>query len=137
MIGYKASYSGKCGSLTYEIGKTYTFNGKLEMCQQGLHFCKNPKDVLNYYDIDNPEFQLFRIKVLGGVIDAGDKSVTDKIKILEIIPKSEYTDLLDREYDKNGNLIDIDGEHKDRREADKVCDLNYEERKEMHTKYSI
>lgn len=40
-------------------------------------------------------------------------------------------------YDKNGNLIDIDGEHKDRREADKVCDLNYEERKEMHTKYSI
>ena len=111
MIGYKASYSGKCGSLTYEIGKTYTFNGKLEMCQQGLHFCKNPKDVLNYYDIDNPEFQLLKVEVLGDVVDDDDKSATDKIKILEIIPKSEYKELIDSEYDKNGNLIKISRNH--------------------------
>jgi len=36
MKAYKATRNMKCKSITYEIGKTYTFNGKLIMCEQGL-----------------------------------------------------------------------------------------------------
>jgi len=43
MIAYKATYNLKCETITYEVGKTYTFNGKLIMCDQGFHFCKIQK----------------------------------------------------------------------------------------------
>ena len=113
MIGYKASYNGRCINITYEVGKTYTYNGKLEMCNSGFHFCKEPKDALQHYDIDNPGFQLFKIEALGKVINKGNKSVTDKIKILEIVPESEYGELLGTVYDDRGNkikYIDDDGD---------------------------
>jgi YD repeat-containing protein len=105
MIGYKASYNGKCESLQYETGKTYTFDGELKVCRQGFHFCKDPRDTLIYYSIDNPEFQLFKVKALGEVVDNIEKSITNKIQILEIIPKSKYGELLGYFYDKNNNLI--------------------------------
>ena len=68
MKAYKATYNMKCQDFTYEIGKTYTFDGKIELCSKGFHFCKNPKDVINYYSPYNSEFILLEIDVLGKVI---------------------------------------------------------------------
>ena len=84
MIAYKASYNLKCETLTYEVGKIYTFKGKLIMCQQGFHFCKNPKDTLNYYNY-NKDYKLMEIEVFGEIIDGEDKSVTNKFKVLRVI----------------------------------------------------
>ena len=105
MKAYKASYDGKCLNLNYEVGKTYTFNGELIMCQQGFHFCKELKDVFTYY----PGYKksvVFEIEVLGKIITEKDKSVSDKIKILRILTKNEYEKFIPiNEYDENNNMI--------------------------------
>ena len=106
--GYKASYSAKCLTLNYEVGKTYTFNGELEICQQGFHFCKELKNVFNYYQNKNDEkLVVFEIEALGEVVDGhDDKSVTDKIRIVRILDCKEYEEFIDiYEYDKNNNCI--------------------------------
>ena len=43
----------KCRGFQYAVGETYTHDGKVEPCKSGLHSCKNPWDVLDYYDINS------------------------------------------------------------------------------------
>ncbi|TRZ82894.1 hypothetical protein D4R86_01075, partial [bacterium] len=81
MKAYKATYNMKCETMTYEVGKTYTFNGKLIMCKNGFHFCLNAVDTLIYYSF-TPEFQLLEIDVLSELITNEDKSITDKFKVI-------------------------------------------------------
>lgn len=103
-IGYKATNNMKCKTLTYEVGKTYTFEGELKICQQGFHFCKDPNDVFKYYDY-NKDFVLLEIEILGTVIDDRDKSVTNKFKVLRVIPKEEYNNIFTKsKFDENNNL---------------------------------
>jgi len=82
MIGYKATYNGKCKNKTYKLGKTYTLRGKLIMCIRGFHFCQDLYDVFTYYS-PNKHTKVFKVETLGNIETEGDKSVTDKIKILE------------------------------------------------------
>ena len=105
MKAYKATYNQKCINITYEVGNIYTFNGELEVCKQGFHFCKIPDDTLNYYN-NNKDFILLEIEVLGEVLDKGNKSVTNQFKVLRAIPKNEINELFNNaEFDENGNLI--------------------------------
>ena len=39
----------RCRGLQYEIGKPVEANGDISMCNNGLHACEMPLDVLNYY----------------------------------------------------------------------------------------
>ena len=111
MKGYKATKNMKCLTLTYEIDKTYSIN-KLNICSHGFHFCQNMEDVLNYYEYDD-DFVLLEVEALGKTITRDDKTVTDCIKIIRVIPKEEYTfdipkpkiDLNIYEYDDLGNMI--------------------------------
>ena len=104
MKAYKATRNMKCKDFTFEVGKTYTFNGKLIMCSQGFHFCKNAMDTRTYYPY-NKDFVLMEIDVLGKTIDEEDKSVTNKFTVLRIIPKEEYPELIGITLDHNNNLI--------------------------------
>ncbi len=108
-IGYKATENMKCINLTYEVGRIYELDGKLKMCSQGFHFCKEPDDVFNHYPY-NKDFVLIEIEVLGDIIDEGNKSVTNKFRVLRVIPEEEYSKELKnripiKKYDKNNNLI--------------------------------
>ena len=109
MKGYKISVNGYCSGFKYEIGKTYTLKkGKLELCNNGFHFCKNFDDVFEWYDYNKDNTTIFEVEALGKIIEDNDKCVTDKIKILRIIPKREYNKLFKRhKFDKNNNLIKI------------------------------
>jgi len=104
MKAYKATRNMKCINLTFEVGKTYTFNGELKMCSQGFHFCKNAMDTRTYYPY-NKDFVLMEIDVLGKTIDEEDKSVTNKFTVLRIIPKEEYPELIGITLDHNNNKI--------------------------------
>ena len=104
MKGYKATKNMKCRDLTYEVGKIYSIN-KLKICAYGFHFCQEMKDVLNYYP-HTEDFVLLEVEALGKVINDGDKSVTDKMKIIRVVPIEEYTFPINKyEYDSFGNKI--------------------------------
>ena len=47
---YKATYNMKCLGKIYEVGETYICESPIKLCMCGLHFCKKPDDVLEYYD---------------------------------------------------------------------------------------
>ena len=105
MKAYKASYDGKCRNLTYEIGKTYTYKGKLSMCNSGFHFCNDFDSLLQYYPMKK-SLKIFEIEVLGEVISKGNKSVTNKLKVIKVISLAKFKkELKNSKFDKKNNLI--------------------------------
>ena len=113
MKGYKATKNMKCRDFLYEVGKIYSINN-LEICSTGFHFCQSMGDVLEYYNYDD-NFVLLEVEALGETITEDDKTVTDCLKIIRIIPKEEYTfeipipkpkiDYNIYEYDDRNNMI--------------------------------
>jgi YD repeat-containing protein len=104
MKGYKATKNMKCRDFTYEVGKTYTID-KLEICSHGFHFCQEMKDVVNYYQ-PTEDFVLLEVEALGEIQTQDNKSATDKLKVIRVVPREEYTfDVVQYEYDSFGNMI--------------------------------
>ena len=61
-IAYKAFNDDfTCRSFQYEVGKTYTHDGKISMCNAGFHACENPLDVLNYYNLCDSRFAVVEL----------------------------------------------------------------------------
>src|SRR5574343_859119 len=90
MRGYKMMESDMtCLGFQYKVGKKYSLKRKLVICENGFHFCENPFDCLKYYDNIEGDKRLFLVEALGEVITVGDKSVTNKIKIVEEIKDIE------------------------------------------------
>jgi hypothetical protein len=85
VIGYKGFNKGlTCRGFGYQVGKSYKHNGEIELCQRGFHFCENPLDILNYYDLvdsDGMLTEFARVEATGKVKSRDDKSVTDKLTI--------------------------------------------------------
>ena len=103
MKAYKATYNGTCKTITFEEGKTYTFNGKLEMCRTGFHFCENPQDTRRWYNYEK-KFKLMEIEVLGEVIRDIDKSITNKFKVIRFLSDEETSTLLGISLHPNGKI---------------------------------
>ena len=106
MKAYKATYNFKCKGQEYKVGKTYT-SDKMKICSYGIHFCQDMENVLHYYHF-NENFVLLEIEILGKIETEFDKSVTDKIKVLRVVPFEEYTfknKISVLEYDEKGNKI--------------------------------
>ena len=79
MIGYKAFNKGLiCRRHQYEAGKTYEMDGQVELCSRGYHYCENPLDVLDYYDLTTSEFAEVQAEAIS---QDKNKSVTNKITI--------------------------------------------------------
>ena len=73
MKAYKAfNHDMTCRDFKFEIGKTYTHEGDISLCNAGFHACEAPLDVLGYY----PPTALFAEVELGGVSD--EKSADTK-----------------------------------------------------------
>ena len=54
--GFKATDKDlKCRDFQYKIGKEYK-EDKAKLCNSGFHFCENPLDILNYYDLCESRF---------------------------------------------------------------------------------
>ena len=81
--GYKAYEKGLvCKGFQYEVGKTYEQKESPKICDRGFHFCENPLDVLNYYNLCECEFT--EVEAEGKVDKEDDKDTkiaTNKIKI--------------------------------------------------------
>lgn len=99
MIGYKGFNQGlKCLSYTYEVGKVHEYSDKISLCAKGFHFCQKLGDVFNYYS-DRPYYNhVFAVvEALGEIKTGGNKSVTDKLKVIKILSKEEINVILAEE----------------------------------------
>jgi hypothetical protein len=78
--GYKAFNKGmKCQNFQYEEGTTYSIDDDTVLCKKGFHFCENPLNVLDYYDLIDSEFA--EVESLGKTVSDEKKIVTNKLKI--------------------------------------------------------
>ena len=94
MKGYKAflpDMTTKHGDNTvYEVGKTYTVEGEVRICENGYHFCKKCVDVYDYY---SKPCRICEVSVTGAVQTQGNKSVGRKLKILRELTADEISSL--------------------------------------------
>ena len=101
MRGYKAlneDMSTKYGNMTYELDKEYEIEGKLIMCENGYHFCKELINVFNYYPLDS---RVFEIDTLDGeIIKEGDKYCSSKIKLIREVSEDEINKYIEDNLDK-------------------------------------
>lgn len=83
--GYKVfNPDWTCRGFQYKVGETFTHNGNIGVCKSGFHFCQNASDCFVYYGFDSDN-KVAEIEAIGLVKTEGDKSVTDKIKIVREI----------------------------------------------------
>ncbi len=119
MKGFKAFNKGMIC-----LGKQYAENTVFEepeaiVCQKGMHFCKNPFDVLDYYPLidDNGEFSEF------AEVEALDEPVTDdnkkfcskklkigaKLSFANFIKAAASFEFEKTENDKKTNIVENSG----------------------------
>jgi hypothetical protein len=77
----------KCKGFQYEVGKTYTHDGKVQLCKTGFHFCENPWDTLSYYPIESGN--RYAQTEAQGVMDEREKDSKRVSSVLAI--KAELT----------------------------------------------
>ena len=104
MRGYKAFLSDmttKHGDNTvYEVGKTYTVEGEVKICENGYHFCKKCVNVYDYY---SKPCRICEVSVTGAVQTQGNKSVGRKLKILRELTADEISSLCNSGNCNSGN----------------------------------
>lgn len=80
--GYKVfNPDWTCRGFQYEVGKEFEHIGEIEVCQEGFHFCRDLADCFSYYAFDSNN-KVAEIEATGLVKTKGNKSVTNKIKII-------------------------------------------------------
>ncbi len=79
----------QCRGFQFEVGKTYTVSGKIEVCNNGFHACENPFDIWSYYPVVNSDGKLTRyaeVEQSGAISRHGEDS---KIASASITVKAE------------------------------------------------
>ena len=100
--GYKVfNPDWTCRGFQYKVGETFVHNGNIEMCGSGFHFCRKASDCFNYYDF-NSNNKVAEVEAIGLVETQGNKSVTDKIKIVREIEWQELLTIVNEGNDCTG-----------------------------------
>ena len=70
IIAYKGFNTDlTCRDFQFQIGETYTHEGKVKACASGFHACENPLDVFNYY---NPASRFAIVECSGKISKESD-----------------------------------------------------------------
>ena len=94
MRGYKAFNKGLiCRDKQYQENTIFE-EERAEICESGMHFCKNPLDVLDYYDLVDSKCELSEfaeVEALDEVkTDDNKKFCTKKLKIGAKLDLSQF-----------------------------------------------
>ena len=104
MKGYKAFLPNMMtqhgDDTVYEVGKTYTVEGEIKICENGYHFCKKCVDVYDYY---SKPCRICEVSVTGAVQTQGNKSVGRRLKILRELTADEISSLCNSGNRNSGN----------------------------------
>ena len=72
-----------------------------DVCNCGMHFCKNAADCFNYYSFDS-ENKVAEVVALGDVMEDGDKCATNKLQIVREVPWAELLSIINTGKDCTG-----------------------------------
>ena len=104
MKGYKATnFDMSCRGFQFELNKEYSVDGKLQICENGFHFCEDFNSINEYYSLIGHN-RYFEIEALGEVITDGNKSCTNKIELIRELTNEELAGF--------GIIIETDGDIK-------------------------
>ena len=90
-----------CRNFQYEVGKIFEEDVTPSCCNRGFHFCEKASDCFDYYDFDSNN-KVAEVIALGDVATDGDKSCTNKIKIVREIPWPELLTIVNTGKDCTG-----------------------------------
>ena len=94
MKGYKGYEKGLiCRGKQYAVGEVFE-EGSAEICKSGMHFCKNPLDILDFYPLIDTNGNLTEFTEVEALdeteTDDGEKFCTKKLKIGAKLSLSEF-----------------------------------------------
>ena len=94
MKGYKGYEKGLiCRGKQYAVGEVFE-EDRAEICKSGMHFCKNPLDILDYYPLIDTNGNLTEFTEVEALDEAktddGEKFCTKKLKIGAKLSLSEF-----------------------------------------------
>ena len=89
-----------CRGFQYEIGKTYEYNGEIELCSSGFHFCRKLQDVHQFYDLKTS--RICEIEADGKIDNDGIKSVCARIRIIRELSREEIDAAVNAGKDNTG-----------------------------------
>ena len=99
--GYKGfNQDLTCRGFQYEIGKTYEYNGKIELCSSGFHFCRKLQDVHQFYDLKTS--RICEIEADGKIDNDDIKSVCSRIRIVRELSREEVDAAVNTGKDNTG-----------------------------------
>ena len=81
-----------CRGFQYEIGKTYEYDGDIELCRSGFHFCRKLKDVHHFYNLKTS--RICEIEADGKIDDDGVKSVCSRMRIVREVSREEILSII-------------------------------------------
>ena len=96
-----------CRGFQYEIHKTYEYDGDIELCSQGFHFCRKLRDVHTFYNLKKS--RICEIKADGKIIDGDKKSVCARISIIRELSHEEIDAAINTGKDNTGVFNSGDG----------------------------
>ena len=100
--GYKVfNPDWTCRGFQYKVGETFEHKGNIEMCGKGFHFCRKASDCFEYYQFDSKN-KVAEVEAVGLVETKGNKSVTDRIRIVREIEWSELLTIVNEGRDCTG-----------------------------------
>ena len=83
MKGYKGFDKNlRCLNFQYEVGKEYTHDGKVKVCESGYHFCTDPLDVFRYYNPASSRFCEVESTGKECTHDEDSKVATSKLRVV-------------------------------------------------------
>ena len=89
MKGYKGTDKDmKCRGFQYELDKIFIVDDDIKLCRNGIHFCKNLKDVFQFYRNDD-ENRFFEVEAAGVVKGDGKKFVASKVRFIRELSSIE------------------------------------------------
>ena len=106
MIAYKVfSNDWTCKGFKFEVGKEYTYDKEIKICESGFHACEKLQDCFDYYPCV-PWIKIAEVEMLGEIKrhTEDSKVVTNKIKIIREIPFGDIAKIIKNDI-RGGNNI--------------------------------
>ena len=106
--GYKGfdERDGKlyCRDMEFKVGEIAEVEGPLEICSNGIHFCRKLNDVNEYYSLR--DHVICEVEPLGDIAGdtEGKKFCTNRLKVLRILTKEEVLEISNTGKDNTGYM---------------------------------